>query len=216
MEDKLKKILTDGVSQIDPDLNNEEFLSKLETFYNQIILFNPVYKLVAATPEEIITRHILDSLAPYKIIRENAKGFTDFADLGSGSGFPGFVLASAMKDCHFSLVDKMGRRAGFLRNTVAMTKMKDFVTICESEVEKLDRTFECIVFRAFKPLEDIIATLDRITNKDSVVFAYKSSDENIEKEIETVKTYGKFTTQICTYAVPFLDAKRSLLILTRK
>lgn len=215
MEDSLKQVLTDGIKSIDSSLLNDVLINRLVCFYDQISLFNPVYKLVAAEGKDIVIRHILDSLAPYPIIRNLVSENASFADLGSGSGLPGFVLASAMCGNHFSLVDKMGRRAGFLRNTVAMSQMSSNISIVESEVEKLSCVFDAVVFRAFRPLEDIISVLDRITHEDSTVFAYKSSEENIKSEIEVAKRSGKFDCSVVPYEVPFLNAKRSLLILKK-
>ena len=215
MEENLKQLLKDGIKQIDESLLNENLVKKLELFYNQITLFNPVYKLVAAEGKDLVVKHLLDSLAPFPVLKKYLPENASVADLGSGSGLPGFVLASAMDGCRFSLVDKMGRRIGFLRNTVALSGMSQRISIVESEVEKLDSTFDGVVFRAFRPMEDIIESLDRITKPSSYVFAYKSQEENISNEISVVEKYGKFKTEVVSYDVPFLDAKRSLLILKK-
>ena len=215
MDKELENILREGIKQINPQCSHDELFEKLRVFYTQINLFNPVYKLVAASEEEIITRHILDSLAPVNILSKFSDDTVSFADLGSGSGLPGIVLSLAMKDKKFDLVDRMGRRAGFLRNTVALFGLKDRVNVVEKDVEKLDCVYDNITFRAFRPLKDIISQIDRITHKGSYVFAYKSSEENIDRESSIAREYGCFDVDCIAYNVPFSDSRRSILMLKK-
>ncbi|MCR4675988.1 MAG: class I SAM-dependent methyltransferase [Sphaerochaetaceae bacterium] len=210
MEEKLKGLLREGIEICSPGTES----AKLERLYDEITLFNPAYKLVAASGEELVRRHILDCLAPVTIIREyicsieNPHG----ADLGSGSGLPGLVLASAMEDVHFTLVERMGRRAGFLRSTSALCALKENTRVLEKDLAEVNESFDFVVFRAFRPLKDIITDLRRIVR--SYVFIYKSSDENIKAEIEAAG--DEFECTVRSYTVPFLEAERNLLILKRK
>ena len=215
MDKEFKDLLEDGIKKIDSSLCTPDTLKRLCVLYDQISLFNPSLKLVAAEGRELVVRHILDSLAPSVIIREKLKNNSSVADLGSGSGLPGFVLASALEDLNFTLVDKMGRRIGFLRNTAAVSGMAGKIEICQSELEKLTGKFDALVFRAFRPLKEIIGSLDKITDVGSYIFIYKSSDENISEEVEIAEQYGKFSTEVLPYSVPFTDAKRSLLVLKK-
>lgn len=214
MKENLKKTLECGIKQIDPSLLS--ITSSLEMYFDEIMLFNPAFKLIGDSEEEIVTRHILDCLAPVNIIRKLANdGKADFADLGSGAGLPGIVLALAVENGRFTLVDRMERRIGFLRNTVARLGLSSRVNVVQKDLEKLDEKFDAVTFRAFRKMNDIAPYLDKITGKDGLVFAYKSSEDNIEEEIKAVNelTPGKFECSTVSYNVPLLEAKRSLLIL---
>ena len=61
-------------------------------FYEEIILENnKKFNLISKSTEKIIkTRHILDSAQVIDFIDKNSK---ICADLGSGAGFPGIILA---------------------------------------------------------------------------------------------------------------------------
>lgn len=217
MDEKLRTILEKGANEIEPSLCNDVLIGRLVKLYDEISLFNPSYKLVAAQGEEIVTRHILDCLAPVTIMKEMTSGLDKVkaADLGSGSGLPGIVLASAFDSWDFSLVERMGRRAGFLRNTLAVVDIANSVQVVQKDLSEVQNSYNVITFRAFRAFKDIVSDLDRILIPGGFVFAYKSSEENIAEELSVLDNYkpGLFDVKIVEYKVPFLDAKRKLLVL---
>lgn len=215
MEKNLSELLEKGVSSIDSTLCTDKVLSRLRRLYDEISLFNPSYGLVNAEGRDLVIRHILDCLAPVLIIRSSAKENPRLADLGSGSGLPGLVLASALEAWDISLVERMGRRAGFLRNTVAAMGMSQSVKVIQKDLSEVQDCYDIITFRAFRQFKDIISDLDRILVPGGKVFAYKSSEENIQEELETVSSYKgcRFSSEVIDYDVPMLDAKRRMLVL---
>ena len=215
MDKNLSELLEKGVSSIDSTLCTDKVLSRLRRLYDEISLFNPSYGLVNAEGRDLVIRHILDCLAPVSIIRSSSKENPRLADLGSGSGLPGLVLASALETWDISLVERMGRRAGFLRNTVAAMGMSQSVKVIQKDLSEVQDCYDIITFRAFRQFKDIISDLDRILVPGGKVFAYKSSDENIQEELETVSSYKgcRFSSEVIDYDVPMLDAKRRMLVL---
>ena len=139
------------------------------------------------------------------------------ADLGSGSGLPGLVLSSVFNSWDISLVERMGRRAGFLRNTVAAMGFGPKVQVVQKDLSEVRNQFDIITFRAFRPFKDIVSDLDRILAPNGVILAYKSSEENIREEIRVLGDYAEsaFTAREIGYKVPMLDARRCMLAVTR-
>lgn len=218
MDKELLRLLEDGISRIDGRLCTDTVLRRLSRLYDEISLFNPSYGLVNAQGRDLVIRHILDCLAPVEIIRSGSDaGKLKMADLGSGSGLPGLVLASVLEGWDISLVERMGRRAGFLRNTVAAMGMSQSVTVEQKDLSEVQNSYDIITFRAFRQFKDIISDLDRILVPGGKVFAYKSSEENIQEETEVVSSYSgcRFATYVCDYEVPMLDARRRMLVLTK-
>ena len=216
MKDELKAILEDGMREISPDLLTDGALRRLCRLFDEIELFNPSYSLVNAEGRDLVVRHILDCHSPVPLREEKAgPGLCSLADLGSGSGLPGLVLASVFDESSITLVERMGRRAGFLRNTVAAMGLARNVTVVQKDLSEVRDTFKAVTFRAFRPFKDIISDLDRILEPGGHVFAYKSSEENIREELDVIEAYGgcRFSCEVQPYCVPLLDAKRSLLIL---
>ena len=223
MDRNLHQLMTDGMMEIDPFLSDSKLSSRLARLFDEIELFNPKYALVSASGEELVIRHILDCLAPVSIFSEYGKRFDagsriHMADLGSGSGLPGLVLASVFDDWDISLVERMGRRAGFLRNTVAVMGLSSTVQVVQKDLSEVQNQYDIITFRAFRPFKDIVCNLDRILAPHGEILAYKSSEENIREEIQVLNDYDESAFEIREeeYSVPKLNARRSMLIVTRK
>ena len=193
---------------------SEEFIALLERYIKEIELFNPAYGLVGTNdPEELIIKHILDSLAPLGVISRliNSGSIPRIADAGSGAGLPGIPLAIALPRVEFTLIERMGKRAGFLWNTKATLSLSN-VTVEEGDVEKTASAyFGLVTFRAFKPLDPkLLKTLFRICVQGGVIAAYKGRREKIEQEMAGLPAAGAW--EAIPYEVPFLDEKRHLVV----
>ena len=208
---------------------SEEIIFLLDRYIKEIELFNSAYGLVGVNnTEELVIKHILDSLAPLGIISHllnglcaaNGTGKTpQIADAGSGSGLPGIPLAIAMPNCDFTLIERMGRRASFLWNAKAALGLSN-ITVEEGELEKTaPGRFTLIIFRAFKPLEPkLLKSLFAACEKGGVIAAYKGRREKIDLEISSLTNSGKpdalaSSIKIIPYEVPFLDEERHLVVI---
>ena len=237
-------MLSDGIQalrQADNDIENiiaprsEEIITLIDRYIREIEQFNQAYSLTGTQKsEEFVIRHILDSLAPLGIIsRLSAAAGNDerplqtfglqIADAGSGAGLPGIPLAVTLPDCHFTLIERMGRRAGFLWNTKAVLGLSN-ITVEEGELEKTKSgRFSLVTFRAFKPLEPkLLAVLFNACTAKGIIAAYKGRREKIEREIsQFVNNKAQkqesmtYNFEIIPYNVPFLDEERHLLIIRK-
>ena len=251
MNTACKNLLFNGIEALrqgDKDIErliaprSEAVLLLLERYINEIELFNPAYGLVGvANTEELIIKHILDSLAPLGIISRLLAdsltanhGGTDtvqIADAGSGAGLPGIPLAITLPCCDFTLIERMGRRAGFLWNTkaalaaqgslAAKSSLADIgclglsnVSVEEGELEKTaPKRFALVTFRAFKPLEPtLLKTLFNTCIQGGIIAAFKGRREKVEQEMAPLeKLCGQWEAIPCS--VPFLDEERHLLVI---
>ncbi|MDR3248222.1 MAG: 16S rRNA (guanine(527)-N(7))-methyltransferase RsmG [Treponema sp.] len=201
-----------------PEGRTKEAAALLEKYIAEIELFNPAYGLVGTSDrEELVTKHILDSLAPLGIIGgllgEHGGDAPQIADVGSGAGLPGIPLAIALPQARFTLIERMGRRTGFLRNTLAILGL-DNVTVEEGEMEKAaPGRFDIICFRAFRPLEPaILRGLFRLLAPGGVLAAYKGRREAVEAEMAKLgEGAGPWKALPCP--VPGLAEERCLLVI---
>jgi len=228
---KAETLLTEGINVLcenDKDFESlphrEEIISLLERYKKEIELFNGAYGLVGTSDSnELVIRHILDSLAPLGIIKRllnerllndgvAAVGRPKIADAGSGAGLPGIPLAIAMPNCDFTLIERMGRRAGFLCNTSAVLALSN-ITVEEGELEKTKKgRFDLITFRAFKPLEPkLLKVLLNACAKGGVIAAYRGRLEKAEQEMAPMKNACQW--EAISYNVPFLEEERHLLVI---
>jgi 16S rRNA (guanine527-N7)-methyltransferase len=193
----------------------EPVAALLERYIAEIELFNPAYGLVGTQDrQELVVKHILDSLAPLGLIsgllRDDA-GAPHIADVGSGAGLPGLPLAIALPLARFTLIERMGRRTGFLRNTVAALGLSN-VTVEEAEMEKAaPGRFDLAVFRAFRPLTPpILKGLLQLLAEGGVLAAWKGRRAVIEEELGRL---GLPKPEILPVKVPFLEEERHLVLI---
>ncbi len=98
------------------DVSRETF-DRLTTFVSLLQKWNPAINLVAkSTLAQAWTRHIVDSAQLYRLAPPK---IDHWADLGSGGGFPGLVIAILAHELDFqrrlTLVESDQRKSTFLR-----------------------------------------------------------------------------------------------------
>lgn len=216
-----------GIAELGLDFSGQQH-GQLEKYLSELNLWNPVYRLVNAEGRDIVVRHLLDSLAAVPVLRsvldDSLPGAREICDVGSGPGLPGIPLAIAMPDVHFTLIERMGRRADFLTNVIAACSLNGRVDVVQRDIGEVRGKFPLITFRAFHPLPDIIAPVSRLLGEGGTVCAYKSREENIGKELEAITEMTKkgnsgsatgWSSKIISIQVPYLDAIRTLCLLWR-
>ncbi len=88
-------------------------LQALYAHYTTLCQWNPSASLIGpGTRSEIVERHYGESLAGLALIPRATR---TIVDLGSGAGFPGFVLAAARLDLRVTLVEPRQRKWAFLK-----------------------------------------------------------------------------------------------------
>ena len=200
----------------------------LQKYIEEIELFNEAYGLVKVTDRrELIIKHVLDSLAPLKTLirlRENNSGVSSnlrfaeawrIADVGSGAGFPGIPLAICLPKAEFTLIERMEKRAGFLRDCIAVLGIGN-VTVEEIEMEKAaPGRFDMAVFRAFRPLEPrILKGLLRLLKPGGFLAAWKGRLENSREEMTAAeRSFPGLQWEIHPITVPFLEEERHLTVI---
>jgi len=187
----------------------------IERYLKEIELFNAVFDLVGAgTRSDLVVRHILDSLAPWKEIASLVAGNAscEIADAGSGAGFPGIPLAIAFPSIHFTLIERMSKRCTFLENCTAVMGLKN-VTVLNSEVEKAPaNAFDVVVFRAFRPLDrEMVRKLLALTGPGGKLAAYKAKKDKIEEEMGAIADEVD-GWELLPLTVPFLDHEERHLV----
>lgn len=221
-------MLKEGLSKL--GLGGEERILRLLTRYiSEIELFNGAYGLVKVKDsQELIVKHILDSLAPISVLRALLKDITKgnavrrVADAGSGAGLPGIPLAICLQDTEFTLIERMVRRTGFLRNTLAVLALNN-AKVEEAEMEVFAAAeagrgkFDLVVFRAFRPFEPfILKGLFSLLASGGCLAAYKGRRQVIEEEMEKVLNERNPPIggwEALPLDVPFLNEERHLVLI---
>jgi len=197
-----------------------EIIDLLAAYIAEIMTHNPVLSLVGTNdPKELVIRHVLDSLSPLGIISRKCD-VSRIADVGSGAGLPGIPLAIALPDSEFTLIERKGRRSGFLRNTLEVLAAQNHrlsnISVEEQEMEKVkSHRFTMVTFRAFKPLDPkILKKLFRLCAQGGVLAAYKGRRSKVEAEMAALEPPNQTTRwELIPCPVPFLEEERHILII---
>ena len=195
-----------------------------EKYAAELNLFNSAYDLVGAdSVEDILTKHILDSLAAVPLLKQLIAKTENpaeprIADVGSGGGLPGIPLAITFPNAHFTLIERMSKRCTFLENCVLTLGLKN-VEVLNTEAEKApQKAFDIVVFRAFRPLDEkMTKTLLKLPAENGFIAAYKAKLDKINAEMAGI---ARLVPSWCAKPldVPFLGAgkeerERNLVII---
>lgn len=140
-------------------------LDQLMEFMAQLQKWNKVYNLTAVRdPQEMLTHHLLDSLAAVPPLRRHVAGLAGqggaaspvrLLDVGSGGGLPGVVFAICCPDVDVSCVDTVGKKAAFIQQAAAVLRLRNLRGI-HARVETLTTPFDVVSCRAFASLPDFV------------------------------------------------------------
>ena len=171
--------------------------------------WNRTYNLTAIRdPREMVTRHLLDSLAMHPFVENEA-----LADLGTGPGLPGIPLAIAKPRLQVTLVESNGKKARFLREAVRTLGLAN-ARVAESRAEALDEpgAFDAITARALDTLVGIIEVGGHLLKPGGKLLAMKG----VRPEEEIAALPGGWTVStVNALAVPGLVGERHLVIVDR-
>ena len=115
----MKNLLINGASELNITLN-EIKANQFMSFMDMLIETNKSLNLTAITePEDVITKHFLDSLTACPFIPVGAS----VIDVGCGAGFPGLPVKIAREDISLTLLDSLNKRLAFIESVLAVNNI---------------------------------------------------------------------------------------------
>ena len=104
-----------------------------------------VYNLTAVRdPAEMLTHHLLDSLATVAPLQKHLQGrglsAANLLDVGSGAGLPGVVLAICFPTLAVTCVDTVGKKAAFIKHVALALGLPNLMGL-HARVEAITRPF---------------------------------------------------------------------------
>jgi 16S rRNA (guanine527-N7)-methyltransferase len=198
--------LNSGLSQLQLD---EQHSEKLLQFTYLLEKWNKTYNITAIRSlEKMVVLHILDSASVYRYLTGNS-----IIDVGTGGGIPGIILAILNSKLKVTLLDTSQKKTRFLRFAVRELKLENVTVVCE-RVEKYQAipTYDVVISRAFSEVGDFIRSSGHLCADSGFIYAMKGP--RVESE-RNVSDYGFQLKQEIDIEVPYLDAKRRLLIFNK-
>ena len=211
LPDDLAPLLRAGLADLhlDPALE-----APLLDYLALLLRWNRTYNLTAVRdPREMVTKHLLDSLAMHPHVDGLARDGGALADLGTGAGLPGIPLAIAKPGLRVTLVESAGKKARFMREAVRQLKLAD-VQVAESRIEALDMpgAFDAITARALATLPLLVEWGGPLLKPDGRLLAMKGVEP--AEEIAALPE-GWAVEAVHPLRVPGLPAQRHLVVVRR-
>lgn len=130
---------------------SEESWSQLVGFAKMLVAEGELRGLIG--PRELPrlwSRHIVNSMAVLGLIPDSAR----LADVGSGAGFPGVVVAIARPDVSVTLIETMERRCQWLDDVISALAIEN-AQVVAARAEELHgvEEFDVVTARAVAPLD---------------------------------------------------------------
>jgi 16S rRNA (guanine527-N7)-methyltransferase len=125
-------------------------------------------------------RHLLNCAVLDELVPQGAA----VADVGSGAGLPGLVLAIARPDLRVTLVEPLLRRTRFLEEAVVVLGLEGQVEVLRGRAEELggDRMFAVVTARAVAPLDRLARWCLPLVAPGGELVAMKGASASAEVE----------------------------------
>ena len=186
---------------------NSEFLDRIERLAATLALWGPKVNLTAhpRDPNEILF-DVFDSIIPIsivigsKILRLSSfdRG-RRFLDVGSGAGFPGLVIASAI-NAQVTLVESRRKRASFLNEAVVEMGLRN-VRVETARAESLDLSdgYELISARAVGTPLEMFKLAGKGLHPGGVLMLYVSAAQKFDDVAGAARAAGLGEVSIAGY-----------------
>ena len=191
--------------------------ARLECFLAELERWNPRFGLVKHEGmEELVIKHVLDSLSAWTTIRDamgSAAGTV--LDVGSGAGFPGIPLAIALPQGRFTLLERMTKRAAFLRTSGVLLGLTE-LRVLACDLGELRDSFDVVTFRAVAPLDRFLTDIEASAVRWRTIVAYKGRRERATQEIEDSSRArpGLYAMDARPLSTPFLEEERCMIVVS--
>ena len=133
---------------------SRETLSRISAVVDELDGWRKKINLIGpAEFEQVWRRHVLDSWQLFEHIPQDKP----IVDLGSGSGFPGLILAAGFSHpaSHITMIESVGKKCAFLRAAVAAADLP--ASVVQARVESVNHVeAQCVTARAFAPLPKLL------------------------------------------------------------
>jgi 16S rRNA (guanine527-N7)-methyltransferase len=150
---------------------DDKFLSRCEIFIDLLQKWGKVHSFTTQLSNEEIENNIIDSIYPLEFLNN----FESFADIGTGAGYPGMLLAIARPNIKCYLIEPRLKRVAFLNFVKNRLGLKN-ITIIQSRVEDCkDIKVDLITSRAVTDTQLLIKLTKNISKDSSKFLFYKGS-----------------------------------------
>ncbi len=206
--------LTAHAAQLNIPLDAER-AGKMIRYCELMLDKNRVLNLTAITePDEAEVKHIVDSLAAAK--QNEMRGRV--ADVGTGGGFPGSVIAAYKPDCSVVMIDSTRKKLDFVAEALKASGIEN-ASVLHGRAEEIARgerreSFDCVVARAVANLAALAEYCMPLVAVGGYFIAMKGENNELDIGMNAVKTLGGRVNRVERFSLP--DGSSRTLVIVEK
>ncbi len=196
-------------------------ISSLKAYEALLVEWNEKFNLTAIREvEQIRTKHFLDSMTCFLAFGEQKPG--SLVDVGTGAGFPGIVLKILLPKMRLTLVESVGKKAGFCEHVVETLKL-DQVTVVRARAEEVGsdpahrERYDWAVARAVAQLPILSEYLLPLVKLGGKMLAQKgeTGPAEAQRAERAIKILGGHLRQLTPLNLPGVVEDRYLIVVDK-
>ncbi len=196
-------------------------LAALALYERELVDWNMRFNLTAIRdPQEIHTKHFLDSLTCLQAMREYTTG--KLVDVGTGAGLPGIPLKIMLPKMHLTLVESVGKKAEFCRHVVKILDLPG-VQVVQERAETLGQDphfrehYDWAVARAVAILPVLAEYLLPLVRVGGCMLAMKGESGPAEAHAaeHALRVLGGHLRQLMPVTLPGVAEERYLVVIDK-
>ena len=220
--------LIDGCEQIGLPLSEQQIV-QFSIYFQELVTWNKKMNLTAITEKNgVQIKHFLDSIIGLPSIAEELdetlpmRQTYHLVDVGTGAGFPGIPLRIMAPNLKLTLMDGTGKKIQFLQHLVQKLDLNR-VSVVQGRAEELGHNtsyrgqFDLVTARAVAPLNTLVEYLLPLARRGGYAVIYKGGNaaEEFIAARRGIEILGGETTRFVPLEVPFLEQRRSILMIKK-
>jgi 16S rRNA (guanine527-N7)-methyltransferase len=170
-------------------------------------------------PQRAWRVHVEDSLTGLEF--DQLASASRIADIGSGAGFPGLVLAVALPNARVDLIESVGRKCEFMRRAIEVAEIANArVHNARSEQLAEDQgreAYDAVTARAVGRLSTLAELASPLLERGGVLVAWKGKrDDEEEQQLTNAAAQLAMQPEEIRHVGPYAGSEHRHLHLIRK
>ena len=190
-------ILKDKFTKINLEFD-DIFYKRCDDFISLLQEWGSVHNLTGNLHTLQIEENIVDSIYPLKFLNH----FENFADIGTGAGYPGMLLAIARPNIKATLIEPKAKRVAFLNFVKNTLKLDNVEVVHKKAQDVLPQSYDLITSRAVTNTSLLLSLTQNLSTKDTEYLFYKGSlceDETKEAKLKNYQIINVGNTRNYLY-----------------
>ena len=199
----------------------DEQLRAFQVYQAELLAWNQKFNLTSISqPEEIVSRHFLDSLSVLQLQLPASK--VQLLDVGAGASFPALPLKIVRPRWAVTLLEATRKKCEFLEHVIGVLQLED-ARVLWGRAEAMAQQpgereqYDLVVARAVAELRTLAEYMLPFAKPHGLCVAWKGAQ--IEAELEAAKNvYGRMggrLREVRPVQVPGLEQSRTLVVIEK-